>query len=333
MAACESQRPEIHTPYGAMEFEVAELSRASVTTSQNITASPFAVYGDMTFNANQSRTVIFNGSEVSFSGTANKWQYSDTQYWFPNHEHSFVAVHPYPDAANAPCLSDIRYNSDSQLKFKYTYPTGNYKDAADVLAATHRRSYSGSGNVPPVRFSFAHILSNINIQVIYYNPSFDAVPLTVRGISFRNIPVEACYSVAPAKLSGNAMTYDYVTDPESYEGWTITKRGDLDIKFPDTGDDSRLIPPDYAPHQLFSGSDALLLLPNPETPTEMTISYTNYTGSERHDNTDTLSIPISWRPGYNYTLSFSVIHDKLLFSYEVEEWKFEEPTTTTVPRK
>lgn len=328
--ACEKQEPKSQLQSSAMEFDVAGITRAASTTSQNITEYPFAVYGDMTFIENGSRIEIFNGSKVYYEGN---WKYTDTQYWFPNHNHSFIALYPYPDIANTVCLSDTQYTSDSKLKFTYTYPLSDYKKATDVLVATHRRKYT-EGNATPVGLIFAHILSNINIQVSYTNPNADAVPLLMNSITFNNIPVEANYAITPAPLTGNSvMTPDYVSDPDSFRGWTITKHDNLTINFPESGKEVRYVAPGGQPHQLFSNNDTLLLLPNPKAPTEMIVEYTTYDDNGAHANTEQLSIPQGWQPGFSYTLSISFTNGKVEFSVTVTEWNPTKPINNTVPRK
>lgn len=326
LAACNEQEPKTQGQSSAMEFDVAGLTRAQSTTAQTITQSPFAIFGDMAFLGSGSPLVIFYGSDVTYDGSG--WKYTDTQYWFPDHDHSFVAVHP----ARSESLSDFIYYENT-LKFTYTYPLANYKEATDVLIATHRRNYTDD-NPTPVHFTFSHILSHFNIQVAYTNPNVDAIPLTVNEITFKYIPVEASYSVTPAKVSENSdMTYDYVNDPQSYYGWTTKRVDNLTIKFPTTGSDVRTVAPDGNPQQLFSATDALMLLPNPNPSTDLVVSYTTYDDNGAHPSTERLSIPQSWRPGLSYTLLISFTNGKVEFRFEVAEWKATDPINTTVPRK
>ncbi len=324
LAACDKQEPVIQQDHCAMQFDVAGITRAVSTSSQTITDSPFVVYGDMTFLENRSRTVVFNGTEVSYDGS--QWVYADTQYWFPNHEHSFVAVHP----ASSACLSDFRYSSDSNLQFTYTYPVGNYKDATDVLVNTHRRRYT-AGTPEPVCFTFNHILSNINIQFKYYDPDKGAVPMTLHSIVFKNIPVTADYGITPAPLAIGNMTSDYVKNPDSFDGWLIKERGDVTITF--NGDNVKSIAPDGKPVKLFSDSDALFLIPNPESPTRMVISYTINEDGTWFDKTETAVIPAKWEAGTNYTLSLSINRNEFKVSIEVSDWEDGDTTVPTVPRK
>ncbi len=326
--SCTSDEPD--APHSAVEilFDTALNSRATATQSNTLTSRSFALFGDMIYNnligKQDSRPVIlYNNTEVKFS-TTTSWQPSgDRQYWFPVHTHTFVALHPYGNSF----VSDYNY-LNSRLSFTYTQPQ-NYQDASDMLVAVHRRNYV-EGPTDAVHFRFDHILSNINIRVSYYNPNNGVRPLSVDHITFKNIPASATYSIAPAALAGNSSTYDYADNLSLFEGLTINSRDDLKIEF--SGDEARNIPPDNKPCELFSGDDALLLIPNPETSTEMTVSYTTYPGGKPHDESETLTIPVSLLPGRTYTLLLSVRDDKLKFSFDVAEWKVGGTTNTIVPR-
>ncbi len=328
MASCASDVPETPVPEDEVRFETFVTSRSTLTTNDNLRNNSFAVFGDLkseTAAASDAPLCIFNNCEVKY--TDGYWKYAHAQYWFPNHEHSFVALHP----ANASCVSHIQY-SNNQLNFTYTSPLDDYKKASDLLVAAHRRNYvEGQAKAAPVRFRFDHILSNVNIRVSYYNPNKGARPLSVNSIAFKNIPVAATYSIAPAKLAGNFSTYDYANNLSLFEGLTITGKDNLNIEF--NGADARNILPDGKPYDLFSGHDALLLLPNPDASIEMAVSYTTYPGGIQHDESETLTIPVSLLPGYSYTLLLSLRDDKLKFSFEVAEWEVGIIYNTTVPRK
>ncbi len=334
MASCDKQDPEIQHAACAMEFDVTCLSRATPTTSQNITDAPFVVYGDMTFIENGNRTVIFNGSPVTFTPSTNKWTYTGTQYWFPQHDHSFVAFYPI----DATCISPLQY-SDSKLKFTYTQPS-DYKETTDMLIATHRRKYI-DGNADAIKFSFGHILSNISINATYSAAAVGDPYIMLTGITLKNIPTKATYGITPEALTGNSNMTSYCEfDAGSFYGWTITDRDDLKIEFPENSQDARKISANEAPYSLFPTDDTLLLLPNPEAPTEMVVSYTTYVTPENsvtvsQAETATVTIPKGWLPGLTYILSLTIdnSHDKVKFSIDVAEWKAGKDTTTIVPRK
>lgn len=325
-ASCNNIAPEPVASGNEVCFVAGVESRATVITKENIASegSSFRVFGDIKSDKEDSPLIQFNDCKVSYKD--GKWQYDGDRFWIPGYQHSFVAVHP----ANANCLSDIQY-SNNQLKFTYTQPA-DYRKADDLLVAAHRRNYTG-GKTSAVQFRFAHILSNINIQVSYTNPNADAVPLQVNSVVFKNIPFEATYGITPAKLSGsNTMTSDYLPEPDSFEGWTITGRDNLTIEFTEADDDVRYVPAGGEPHKLLSNSNALLLLPNPTAPTELVFSYTTFDTDGSHYNTDRLTIPQGWRPGLNYILSLTVTNGKVEFSIEVAPWEQGKTTNTTVPR-
>ncbi|MDE7475371.1 MAG: fimbrillin family protein, partial [Duncaniella sp.] len=147
-------------------FVTAEPSRAAVTTTANLTAKPFTVYGDVCLaNGEGSLTELMNGRQATF--TSGKWNYGTTLYWFPNHIHSFVALHPIEAINKTRTVTDVNYD-DGRLSFSYTHPS-DYKNASDLLIATHRRRYDQElgKTVEPVSFTFEHILSVLDIRIKY----------------------------------------------------------------------------------------------------------------------------------------------------------------------
>ncbi len=330
MAACQSgaDEPDGGGHGDAMTFTTEVTSRTSVVSNSSLKQSPIVLFGDMKFGT---KLVVFNGTYLTFDDDSQKWMYTGTQYWFPKHEHSFAAYHP----ADASGLSDVRY-SDSKLFFTYTYPIDNYKNTTDLLIATHRRLYVEEGIADPVRLKFSHILSNISVDVKVKAPPVEVQSLTVNKIIFKNIPSKASYEVTAADLTaGSSSTYDYANDDATFYGWTVEERADLVMQFPASGENSRIIPNDQKSHSLFTGSDALLLLPNPDSNTEMLISYTttDATGSLVYDKTDKVTIPNDWKPGLSYLLALTIINGKTQFSIEVADWKQGDDTENTVPRK
>lgn len=322
MAACTQSEPDSPAQSGAMEFDVAGLSRAQSTTANTITNLPFAVYGDMAF---ASKTVVFNGSPVTYSSSKG-WTYADRQYWMPKHEHSFVALHPY----GSPLITDDSY-SDSRLEFTYTYPD-DYRQASDALIAAHRRKIGDdpTGKPDPVRFSFAHILTNVNVMVAYKATSTGPTSITVDGLTFKNIPMQSTYAVTPAPLAGGgSSTGDWTNDEGTQRGWTVKRRDDLKIAF--DGQSPRTVQTNEGEFPLFSERDALLLLPNPGTaPAELELNYTTSQGDKESVSAD---IPRGWNPGTSLTLSLKIDNGVVQFSITVEDWKSGDTTETTVPRK
>ncbi len=320
--SCESEPAKAGSE--AMRFAVSDVTRASLTDGSNITKAPFAVFGDMQLHGSSLLTVIHNGTVVRYDG--REWTYSDTQYWFPQHEHSFVAIQP----ADSRWASDFEYLNNN-LNFTYTQPS-DYKLASDLLIAVHRRDYE-EGATDHVGFNFAHILTNINVLLTYKGDNIVAPKnLRINGLTFKNIPVESTYSITPAPLTeGSKMTSDWVNDEGSLKGWTVNKRGNLQIEFSD--EDPKIVEINSGKLRLFSDSDALLLLPNPidhDATSELEIKYTKSTGEEE---TVSAVIPTGWNPGSTINLSLDIVNGMVQFSVSVEPWKKGSENNSTVPRK
>ncbi len=327
-AACDSNEPADTESDAAMKFEVASLSRAVLATADNFKQNPFAVYADKTFGTT---IPVFNGETVTFHSSLGCWTYSGTQYWFPKHEYSFIALYP----AELPDISDIDY-SDSKLEFTYSYPAKNYSDAKDLMISTHRRKYNSEETATPVRFTFAHILSNVNVSVAVKESAPDAAPIQINGLTFKNIPIRATYSVTPAQLDDESLSTDgRVNGDDTFGGWKVDEKGDVEISFSEANGNFKEIPLDTKPHYLFSNDDALLLLPNPYESTELILSYTTFTesGAVSSPKTATVTIPKEWKPGTSMSLALTIINQKIQFSFSVAEWKAaDNPINSTVPR-
>ncbi len=327
MAACDSHEPQ-QPDSQSMIFSVESGSRAAVMSGDNLTDYPFAVYSDMVSmdgTPESSFITVHDATVVSYSPSERKWAYDNTQYWFSGYQYSFVAYHP----AGAPWLSGIRY-SKNHLQFTYSQPD-DYKDACDVLIATHRRNYTG-GKAEAVRFGFAHILTNVNVEMSYNCSSSGPTSITVDDLTFRNIPTKSTYAIKPAPLIGSSMmTSDWENDEGTQAGWTVGERGSLKIVFP--SDAPRVVQSNKGDFKLFSESDALLMLPNPldpDAPAELELNYTTNTGEKE---TISAVIPKGWSPGTNLTLSLQIANGLVQFRISVEDWKDGSTTDTTVPRK
>ncbi len=311
----------------AMEFAVGDVSRASLTDASNIAEASFAVFGDMHLTSSSLLTVTHNGTIVTYAG--GSWNYSDTQYWMPQHEHSFVAIHPASDLAGA---DDITY-TDSRLSFTYTSPE-DVRQANDLLAATHRRVYNlnTDRSVFPVQFRFHHILSRLEPVVTVKDPDGDKCYLVITDILLKDITTSATYTISPAPLADNSE----MTDDGSDEGWSATASSDRRISFPETGENLlNRVPADAKPHHILAENEAILLLPK-STPTEIEISYKKYDSSTNDvidEQTVRQTIPVGWKAGKSYVLSLTMTRGMVQFSIEVAEWTDGDTTGATVPRK
>lgn len=317
-SSCSADMPgdEVVNRGAELSFEASELTRAAVTTALD----KFSVYGEMQFKDN-APTVIFDKTEVVFDPDSEKWNYAGpTQYWFPQHLHSFVALTPVsafePD-------SGPRY-SDSKLSFTYTLPD-DFKAADDLMVATHRRMYKDdrpSSSVLPVRFGFFHILSRIDFSV--KNDKASEV-LRVTQIKLKGINKTGTFTVTPAALpAGREQTDDYDSS------WTgISDEGALtanilvDIRENETG-------------SLFPADNALLMIPQPENKDIiMEITYEQWDEGEKfEEHTLAAATPIGgWEGGkmYTYAISIEEMTKDIYVTVSVKDWQTPNPTGITVP--
>lgn len=322
VSSCASDAPEnnVDVSKGAeLSFAVSDASRASDTPP----FTKFAVYGDMKFpvDGNAAPTVTFNKTLVEYID--GNWTYEGTQYWFPKHEHSFVAVSPV-SVLEAPGAA-LQYSS-SGLSFKYALPVsdGNLiKDGiTDILAATHRRLYNREyvaydttkNEKIPVILKFQHIMSKVNVSLALADEVMKAGEFVlVHKIEMSGIRTEAAFSLLPAsRQSAASQTDDIVIDVNGHAGnagWTV-----------DFGD---------APKKLLNGgtsvtllTDALIMLPQAfgaDSDTGIVVTYT-LNGDTEAPKTLLLQFKdTSWDPGksYNYKAVFSV--DKATVRLQVPE--------------
>lgn len=298
-----------------LSFEVSELTRASVTTGLD----KFSVYGDMQIK--DTRTIIFDKTEVVRNHANGKWNYAGpTQYWFPQHVYSFVAIAPVSafEAGNGPQYSN------SAISFTYTLPD-NFKSTHDLLVATHRRMYKdnrGSSSALPVKFGFFHILSRINFNV----KSVEVADiLRVTKIELKGINRTGTFTVVPAPLlSGSEQTDDYNSS------WTgISNKGNLTANI--------LVDiPENESRSLFPDDNALFMIPQPDNKDVITeITYELWDDGEKfEEHTLTAKTPIGgWEPGkvYTYSIAINAITKEIYVTVSVKDWQTPNPTGITVP--
>lgn len=217
LVSCSSSE-ELDVAPCEVSFDVQSLTRSSLTTSDNITAKSFAVFGDMIHqdlaSENSKRILVFNGAKVEYKN--NGWTIGEKQYWFPFHEHSFVAIHP------ASVLSETGANTNyenSQLSFTYTLPE-NPDDATDILMATHRRQYA-TGDTSVVSFRFAHLLSLVNVSLAFDNNVLsNDTYLLLRKAEFSGVKTKADINIIPAPILSAKQTNDITFDIKAQSAGT-----------------------------------------------------------------------------------------------------------------
>ena len=308
-------------------------SRANITTNTSIKNTPFVVYGDMVPTASASTatpTVIFPGTPVTFSTADNAWQYDTPQYWFPNHTHSFVALHP------ASAVTDAQYLNNT-LSFSYTLPAYSeenptaYRSTPDILVATHRRNYT-PGDTPTgaVAFNFAHVLSRINFTAEVKTGELNTI--VVDNFTIHNVHTSATYTITPAPILGsNSQADDYV-DGTWTDHNTIPDVGNQLLRFPTVT--SVNIEPANSRQFFRVDNNPLFVIPQkiPEN-IEVLISYHAVDNQGNTVGTPVIDLPAhlhqytlqhggEWLPGksYNYTFAIGVDTDITFKTPTVEDW-------------
>lgn len=319
VTSCTSDH-DSETVFAELKFELKNVSRSSATNNTNFNSKSFMVFGDMKFmdSPSSGSTVIFNGDEVKYNSSKNVWEYSNSQYWFPHHEHSFIAIHP----ADATGISNTTY-SDNTLSFSYTLPD-SFVDTPDLLAATHRRMYEDKESSPatPVGLKFFHIMSRVNF-LLKCNGAADKI--TVTKIELEGINKTGTFTITPASLLPDSrQTDDYSSS------WTgISNKGTLTANI-----DVDVYANDDETHPLFPDDKALFVIPQPDNKgVIMKITYRNDTESE----TLTAETKIGgWEPGkvYSYSLIVNIISKEIYMGpVSVKDWRFGPDNNVVVPRK
>lgn len=325
VTACSSDAPETpEVSEGAeLSFAVSDVSRAA----EEFPYKSFAVYGDMKFpvDGNTAPTVTFNKTLVEYKD--NSWTYVGTQYWFPSHEHSFVAITPVSvlDAAGA-----APGYSNSGLTFTYTLPTTggflNKDGATDILAATHRRLYNkvyvpDPNNIPdPVILKFQHILSRVNISLTLEDEAVKKTEFVrIHKIEWSGIRTKATFNILPASRQSNTQTDDNVIVVAGHEGDTryTIDYGDNPIDLYNDKKVSLFDRPIIMLPQKFTGDSG----------TKIVVSYTVNGDMEAPKQLTILFNGIEWKAGNSYTCNAEFSIDKTevkLIKVLITDWKSED---------
>lgn len=313
LSSCTSDSP---TPdYGKskeVSFDVSDKTRATATT--NLTE--FAVFGDMKFpvNAATAPSVVFNNTKVEYLD--GKWSYDDVQYWFPQHEHSFIAVSPLSvfSSDNTPQYLN------SKLSFRYTIPTSaddnsvNLRDLKDIVVATHRRLYNPDDPNSTIIFRFGHIMSLINLSAALDDNIMGRNEyIKIQKLEFSGVKIKARFDILPAsRLSGN-QTDDMVLDMTEQEEGNFSIVLTTPVK---VGNDAQNV-------SLFADNDAIIMLPQvfaTDSESEIIVHYT----ANEDTSMQQVSLPLQnlkWNSAKSYLYRFTIEKNGVRFdNCEITPW-------------
>lgn len=316
LSSCTSDTPDVDPGKGAeMYFDVSDQTRAAVTTS----IDEFVVYGDIKSPTNETSNsvVMFNKTKVEYKN--GSWSYDDTQYWIPNYEHSFVAIHPGVifENGNAP-----KY-LNSELSFEYSIPAAggilsSTSDVADILVATHRRLYKKVGSVSDlenkVTLKFGHVMSLINIApALNDNGMSRDGYIQFHKLELSGVKSKAQFNIAPAQRQSNSQTDDMTIDVNGQEEGNLT----IVLKTPvKVGNDTKNV-------RLFADNDAIIMLPQAfaaDSESVITLYYTTNDDTSMNE----VSLPLKnlkWESGKSYMYKFTLERSGLVIdSCEINPW-------------
>lgn len=315
VSSCASDEPGDTRAKGSeMKFEVSGETRASVTSDINTIGSKFLVFGDRkSVEGNSGPVPVFHTTEVEY--TSEGWCYKDIQYWFPNHEHSFVAIYPSTVAK-----TDFLRYSDSKLSFAYAIPADENNNidktnVTDIITATHRRLFQPEDVVNTISFRFSHLLSLINIAPALDDNYMDNDEFFLfHKLDISGFKTKGIFHILPAPRQSNIQTSDYVIDVTDLE-----REGRLTVNFtqPVKVENNR------ENIKLFDDNDAVIMLPQDFTTdsnAKFVLTYSINNESSRHQ----VIIPFKnkkWDSGKSYTYKFTINRTGLLFeSTSITNW-------------
>ncbi len=297
-------------PARALSFAAYNGSRSLVEKDNDLQTGCFAVWGEFVSIVKPGNPVrVFTATPVTYSPDTGSWGYTDTQYWFPGQDYSFVAIHP------ASLAADAQYNGGTSITLTdYNVIAENHK-GIDLLADAATRQCIG-GSMDVVNFRFKHLLTQLNFvprvnpavtqKVIIESASVYGIPSTGTWTGF-NADGSAKWTVSTG--SGDMTTLNNPLGAVSTE-MTVTP-GDTNNKTLFTNVNPLLCIPQAIPH------DAVFR-----------VTYHYEDSPERH-NTSVYRLQLAsttltngWEAGKTYRYTFEIgSNDFILFSKpEVVPW-------------
>lgn len=278
-----------------VQFAVSELSRATITTS----IDEFAVYGDKKslVDNNTAPMVLFDKTKVERKN--NSWRYDGIQYWYPKHEHSFVAIHPLSvlESGNNP-----QYVA-SKLSFTYAIPNkvSDRNAIPDILAATHCRVYELDDPNNTTTFQFSHIMSLINLAPMLSDDSMgEDSYMEFHQVVLSGLKAQATFNITPAPRQTNLQTGDRVVEVTGQNG-----ESELTINI----DTPKRIYNNKKDVTLFDDDDAIIMLPqtfDAASKAQILLTYSINGNAEKKQVTIPLAESGSWESGKSYSYRFTI---------------------------
>lgn len=322
LAGCSSTDgplPEDEPSALRMEFTAKEVSGSrALTTANNITDNPFAVWGSYVNTANPgAHQAVFDATEVAFSAENNAWGYADTQYWLPGFTYSFAALHP-AGAEGAKATFE-----KGAMTLDYTISTEAEK-RVDLLHAVAEKECGDYTTDPrlvpgPVAMQFAHILCQVHF-LVRVDPAVQG-SVTVTSAKLWGIDRRAIFEKAPSSDG-----YHWVNMPDRDDALTTTKDAPYVVRT------EALTIPSGEKHHLFqAGENRLLIIPQyVGTDATLEVEYTMPDGTQRKATADVWQAAAShdgrWLIGKNFSYTMVVGADEYIIFEKpvISDWQLSE---------
>lgn len=322
LAGCSSTDgplPEDESSALRMEFTAKEISGSrALTTADNITDQPFAVWGSYVNTENTgAHQAVFDATEVAFSTENNAWGYADAQYWLPGFTYSFAALHPAATEG-----AKVKFE-EGRMTLDYTIST----DAAKRVDLLHAVAVKECGDyvddptlLPgPVALQFSHILCQVHF-LLRVDPAVKG-NVTVNSAKLWGIDRRAIFEQAPSSAD-----YHWVNMPDRGEAMPTTG----DAPYVERTEPLTIASGDK--HHLFQiGESRLLIIPQyVGTDATLEVEYTMPDGTRRKATADVWQAAANhdgrWLIGKNFSYTLVVGADEyIIFDKPViSDWQLSE---------
>ncbi|MDO4827511.1 MAG: fimbrillin family protein [Bacteroidia bacterium] len=295
-------------------------TKATKTTSSNLTSAPFGVYGlySATQGAATGTNVFDNSSalQVSYNTTSGYWEYTRTgpnpkYYWKRNMYYRFRAYHPYTASVEA------GGSGADGIIINYRI----IEDQYDLLVAFATRHPAtdpeGTGRVP---MNFQHALSALRFRVAFRKTVDEGTTDVLTEFHLTGIQAAGVLNYTHASgdylsplITWSADAFDSVT--EFYKAAPNKTFGVYDKD--DSTTASNLV-------DVFGSSDAdNVVFAIPQTCSDPRYGSTSVhfktTGGGNVDNTAVLP-SIEWQPGKIYTYTLLIERSSVEITVSIKDW-------------
>ncbi len=294
-------------------------TKATKTTSSNLTSAPFGVYGlySATPGAATGTNVFDNSSalKVSYNTTSNLWEYTRTgtnpkYYWKRNMYYRFRAYHPY--------TASVETGGSGADGIIINYRI--IEDQYDLLVAFATRHPAtdpeGTNRVP---MNFQHALSALRFRVAFRNTVDEGTTDVLTEFHLTGIQAAGIlnYTHSSGDYLSPLITWSADAFDASNSFYTSTTSRPFGVYNPGAATS-------VEPVDIFGSSDAdNVVFAIPQTCSDPRYGSTSVhfktTGGGNVDNTAVLP-SLEWQPGKIYTYTLLIERSSVEITVSIKDW-------------